>query len=135
MRDGFTRRVDVQEKDLGFDDFMAKWCPSVVILSGEASGTEWVVEKANVTIGRGEDCDWTVPDDAVSKEHATLEFADGGFRIRDLGSRNGMLVNGSEVKVAELASADRFQLGEHEFQFILEKRDQATKTWVLPDDA
>jgi predicted component of type VI protein secretion system len=135
MRDGFTRQIETPERNQGFEDFMAKWRATVVILSGDAAGSEWVVEQASNTIGRGDDCDWKVTDDSMSKEHATLEYANGGFRIRDLGSRNGMLVNGSESRASDLQNADRFQLGEHEFQFIIEKRDRASKTWVVPDDA
>lgn len=133
MRDGLTRQLEAPERNQAFEDFMAKWSAAVVILSGDAAGTEWLVEKPSTTIGRSADCDWNVADDAMSKEHATLEYTDGGFRLRDLGSRNGMLVNGSEIKAAELKGSDRFRLGEHEFQFIIEKRDKAPRTWVLPD--
>lgn len=132
MRDGFTRKVETPEKSQGFADYMTKWRASVVILSGDAAGTEWLVERPTQSIGRSTECDWTVADDSMSKEHAALEFSDGGFRLRDLGSMNGMIVNGSESRAADLKSGDRFQLGEHEFQFVLEKNGKA-RTWVLPD--
>jgi pSer/pThr/pTyr-binding forkhead associated (FHA) protein len=134
MRDGFTRKLDAPERHESFEDFAAKCRASVVALSGEAAGTEWPVQKPVVSIGRGDSCDWKIDDDTLSKEHAALEFTSGGFRLRDLGSKNGIRVNGSDVKVAELESGDRFQLGSHEFQLVLEACEKQPRTWILPDD-
>ena len=133
MRDGFTRKVEVVELDESFDDFLSKWRVVVVILSGEAAGTEFELNQPNVSIGRGSEAHWTFDDDAMSKEHAALEFANGGIRLRDLGSMNGTRLNDSELKAADLKNGDRFQLGEHVFQFVLEKRPKQPKTYVLPD--
>jgi pSer/pThr/pTyr-binding forkhead associated (FHA) protein len=69
----------------------------------------------------------------MSKEHAALEFANGGIRLRDLGSMNGTRLNDSEVRAADLKNGDRIQLGEHAFQFVLEKRAKQPRTYVLPD--
>lgn len=135
MRDGYTRKVETPERDLKWEDFAAKWRATIVGLSGDAAGSEWVVQASQTTIGRGEACDVKVDDDTMSKEHATLEFVGGGFRLRDLGSMNGMRLNGTEVKAAEIASGDRFQLGDHEFQLVVEQSEKAPRTWVLPDDA
>lgn len=133
MRDGFTRKVETPERNLSWEEFSAKWRAFVVVLSGDEGGNEWEVEKPQTVIGRGDSCDWKIDDDTMSKEHATLEFSNGGFRLRDLGSMNGMLCNGRETKAAELESGDRFQLGDHEFQFVLEKREKAPRTWVVSD--
>jgi pSer/pThr/pTyr-binding forkhead associated (FHA) protein len=69
----------------------------------------------------------------MSSAHAALEFAGGGFRIRDLGSTNGVLLNGGEVEVGDLKNGDRFQLGRHRFQFLLEKRRREPKTYLIPE--
>ena len=134
MRDGRTRKLEAADGNQSFDDFAAKWRSIVVVLSGGAAGTEYTVEKPNVSIGRGAEADWTFADDTMSKEHAALEFANGGIRLRDLGSMNGIRLNGSETKVADLENGDRFQLGEHVFQFVLEKRPKRPKTYVLRDE-
>ncbi len=133
MRDGRTRKLEVMERDESFDDFLSKWRAIVVILSGEAAGTEFELDRPNVSIGRGGEAHWTFDDDAMSKEHAALEFTNGGIRLRDLGSMNGTRLNDSEVKAADLKNGDRFQLGEHAFQFVLEKRPKQPKTYVLPE--
>ncbi len=134
MRDGFTQKVEVTERDGHFEEFMAKWQATVVILSGDEAGSEHNIEKPNVSIGRGPDTDLAFDDSSMSREHAALEFAGGGIRLRDLGSLNGIIVNGSEVKTAELKNGDRFKLGEHEFQFVLQKRLKHPKTYVLPEE-
>jgi pSer/pThr/pTyr-binding forkhead associated (FHA) protein len=133
MRDGFTRKIATPQRDEPFEDFSARWQATLVVLSGDAAGTEWLVEKSRSTLGRAAECDFVISDGAMSKEHAALEFVGGGFRLRDLGSMNGMRVNGSDVKAADLKSGDRFQLGEHVFQFVLEAREKSPRTWVLPD--
>ncbi len=134
MRDGFTQRVEVTERDGDFDEFMAKWQATVVILSGDEAGSEHNIEKSNVSMGRGPDTDLAFDDSSMSREHAALEFVGGGIRLRDLGSLNGITVNGSDVKTAELKNGDRFKLGEHEFQFVLQKRPKRPKTYVVDDE-
>jgi pSer/pThr/pTyr-binding forkhead associated (FHA) protein len=133
MRDGRTRKLEVVERDASFDAFLSKWRATVVILSGDAAGTEFELNRPNISMGRGSEADWKFADDAMSKEHAALEFANGGIRLRDLGSMNGTRLNDSEVRAADLKNGDRFQLGNHAFQFVLEKRTKQPKTYVLPE--
>jgi hypothetical protein len=46
------------------------------------------------TIGQGPQNDIILDDDTVSTRHARLEYADGGWRLTDLQSKNGTYVNG-----------------------------------------
>ena len=134
MRDGRTRKLEVVERDESFDAFLSKWRATVVILSGDAAGTELELNRPNISIGRGSESHWTFADDAMSREHAALEFANGGIRLRDLGSMNGTRLNDSEVKAADLKNGDRFQLGQHVFQFVLEKRSKQPRTYLVPEE-
>ena len=133
MRDGSTRQVDVTERNDRFERYLADWRATVVVLSGKAAGTEYEVEEPTISLGRSPEAGWSFEDDTMSKEHAAVEFANGGIRLRDLGSRNGTRLNGSDVKAADLKNGDRFQLGEHEFQFVLEKRPRKPKTYVVEE--
>lgn len=134
MRDGFTRKLEVPERNASFDEFLAKWRICVVVLSGDSAGTEFEMESPCVSLGRGAEADWSFEEDeTMSKEHAAIEFSQGGLRLRDLGSMNGTRHNGSEVKAADLTNGDRFQIGEHLFQIVLEKRKAAPRTYVIPD--
>ena len=135
MRDGHTQKLEVipsGESDL-FAEYAKSWKVSVVILSGPAAGSEYLLEKRQVGVGRGAENAITIDDQAMSKAHAVFEFSDSGYRIRDLGSMNGTLLNGSEIGVAELKHGDRIKMGEHTFQLVLEKREVRPRTYVLPD--
>jgi pSer/pThr/pTyr-binding forkhead associated (FHA) protein len=133
MRDGRTRKVEVADHHESFEAFLAAKRAVVVVLSGEAAGTEYEIVKPNLSIGRAEPSDWIFDDDTLSKEHAALEFVEGSIRLRDLGSMNGTLVNGAESKSAELKNGDRFQLGAQQFQYVIEDRRRGPKTYVVED--
>ena len=133
MRDGKTRRLEIAEGDGGFDAFVTSKRAVVVVLSGEAAGTEYEIRKPNLSLGRAEPSDWIFDDDTLSREHATLEFVDGELRLRDLGSMNGTLLNGSPARSAVLKNGDRFELGQQKFQYVIEDRPRGPKTYVVED--
>jgi pSer/pThr/pTyr-binding forkhead associated (FHA) protein len=134
MRDGRTRRIE-QAPSTGdsFGEFRRSWQASLYIVSGGPEGTEYLLDRSDTTMGRGPGVDLAFDDPTMSREHAAVEFADGGFRLRDLGSTNGVRLNESEVKVAELKNGDRLQVGQLVLQFVLEKRERPAKTYVLPE--
>ena len=133
MRDGYTRQVERPgESSPDFIAFCKRWQASIVLLSGDDSGAEFVLEQPSTTLGRGESADLRFDDASMSSEHAALEFFDSGIRLRDLGSMNGTTLNGGDVRAAELKSGDRFQLGSHEFQFVLVGRPKKPKTYDVP---
>lgn len=133
MRDGFTRQVARTESpNPDFVAFQERWQASIVLVSGERSGEEFVLEQASTTLGRGDSAELRFEDPSMSSEHAALEFFGAGIRLRDLGSMNGTLVNGSEVKAAELKNGDRFRLGACEFEFVLVARNKQPKTYDVP---
>jgi hypothetical protein len=69
-------------------------------------------------IGRSLECHLTIEDALVSRRHARLTVSDAGVQIEDLGSRNGVKVNGTPIKRAtELRSGDRVRLGVQELVF------------------
>jgi len=55
------------------------------------------------TIGRGPGSDLLLPGFAVSRRHAELVRSEYGYALRDLGSRNGLMVNGRRLDRVELA--------------------------------
>ncbi len=70
------------------------------------------------TIGRGADNTITIPDPAISHNHAKVSFQDGYWTVEDLQSANGIIVDGKRVEKLALKSGDTFQLGEILFSFI-----------------
>jgi pSer/pThr/pTyr-binding forkhead associated (FHA) protein len=64
-----------------------------------------------VTVGRHPDSTIFLDDITVSRRHSVIERADGGFRIRDVGSLNGTYVNHDRVDEAAIANGDEIQVG------------------------
>jgi hypothetical protein len=72
------------------------------------------------TIGRSRDCDVVLDDVGVSRRHAEVRPSADGWRIADLGSTNGVLLNGKQVVDAEsLHPGDRLELGSTQILFEL----------------
>lgn len=68
--------------------------------------------KTRLVIGRAEDCDVCLPHPMVSRYHALAERLPDGVRLRDLGSVNGLWVNGQRVKdPVSLQDGDRVGVG------------------------
>ena len=64
------------------------------LAAGPRYGEQVPVPAPVVTIGRAAGCDVVIDDDSVSAQHARLEFDVGAWRITDLGSTNGTVVEG-----------------------------------------
>jgi hypothetical protein len=70
------------------------------------------------TIGRSHDCDIVVEDLGVSRRHARVRPSGEGWTVEDLGSTNGLRVNGKGVRGTRLLRAgDRVELGSSEIVF------------------
>jgi hypothetical protein len=69
------------------------------------------------TIGRTPENEIPVELPEVSRRHARLSYADGGFSLKDLNSNNGTYVNGERVSEARLQQGDRIQVGPAVFVF------------------
>lgn len=65
----------------------------------------------DVTLGRLPECDVTLDDPSVSRRHARITRSGDSWVVEDLGSTNGVKVNGSSVGTSDLVDGDRLQLG------------------------
>ena len=107
--------------------FFARHRASIVLVSGPSAGSgytagEYELEWDAVSLGRGPGVDVAIDDECMSRKHAVLELSREGFRVRDVGSTNGIVVNGAQVQIAELKHGDRFELGDHTFEYRQEPR-------------
>jgi Protein of unknown function (DUF3662)/FHA domain len=82
----------------------------------------YVLDGPRATIGRSKDADCVLRDANVSRHHAELRRSqEGDWTIADLGSTNGIKVNGRRVGSTRLSSGDRVTLGTTTFQFDVER--------------
>lgn len=89
--------------------------PEVCVLefvSGKYSGDEFALAGPRGTVaGRSSEADLVLADDTVSRRHAKFYVARGRTWVRDLGSRNGTVVNGERVDLHCLRAGDRIAIG------------------------
>ena len=133
MHDGQTKKVRGAIPTPPLEGFLGKHRAVIVTLSGTTAGNEYELDQARMSIGRGPGVALEFNDSTMSREHAAFEVIDDSFRVRDLGSTNGILVNGAPVLTATLKHGDRIELGEHKFQFLLEKRKRDPKAYQLSE--
>ena len=92
--------------------------PRLVVMIGSQPLREFVIDKPEVVIGRGE-VDLDLGDDSsISRKHAKIVVFHDGHEIQDLSSKNGTLVNGQQVGCTVLNSGDKIQIGNTVLKFL-----------------
>jgi hypothetical protein len=87
--------------------------PAALLLNGQRHE----LAKRTVVLGRSRECDIRVEDPNVSRRHAEIRQEDGAYWIVDLGSTNGIEVNGRRTERAKLGDDDRIVLGQTDLRF------------------
>lgn len=89
------------------------------VLAGAKEGTEIPLKRSKFLIGRSSECTLRAGSDAISRRHCVVLTRDDGVSVRDLGSRNGTLVNGERIESeTPLSIGDRLKVGPLEFEMI-----------------
>ena len=97
--------------------------PVLVSLKGELIGIPIPLERDVVVLGRALEADVRLNDSKASRLHARINVeVDKSsdqivFRITDLSSTNGTLVNGETITEAVLSNGDKIIIGDHLFRF------------------
>lgn len=104
--------------------------PALVFLNGDLIAVPIPLERETVILGKALEADVRVNDPQTSRRHATITTTvkgdgDKEFVLKDLGSRNGTLLNGEKVGEAALHYGDKITIGEQIFRFeLLDEVDQ-----------
>lgn len=69
-------------------------------------------------MGRGTDCDLSIPDSSASRQHAYIEPRAGNFMLADMGSTNGTHVNDVRIDRRLLEAGDLIRIGSHILKFL-----------------
>ena len=81
----------------------------------EVNGTRHPLQPPGLVIGRGSEADLRINDPGISRRHAQIRVNAAGPQLQidivDLGSTNGILVNGQRVQQAVLREGSRIEIG------------------------
>jgi len=97
--------------------------PRLLVLSGPLKDSTIPLSEGEITIGREASNGIAIADPSVSRKHCLLTGRDGRFRVRDLDSRNGTLVNRAAVDEQWLQHGDEIAAGDSSFLFLLEEEE------------
>jgi tetratricopeptide (TPR) repeat protein len=81
------------------------------VIGGADRGKTYELVLPETRVGRGADQDMVLADIAVSRRHITIHAEGGRFRLKDLGSGNGTLINGQRVDSVLLNDGDQIEVG------------------------
>jgi transcriptional regulator with GAF, ATPase, and Fis domain len=103
---------------------------ALVLLSGTDRGRESTIDAELFRIGKSDDNDLVLPDETVSRHHCEIVRESKGYLLRDLGSTNGTLLDGAEIKEAYLKPGAIITVGKVE----LKVRPFAERIELLPSE-
>jgi len=97
--------------------------PALVFLRGELLAVPIPLEREEVTLGRALDADIRINDSRASRLHARITSelnettGETKYRLSDLGSTNGTILNGERIEQAFLQAGDKFEVGDQLIRF------------------
>jgi diguanylate cyclase (GGDEF)-like protein len=99
--------------------------PALVFLRGELLAEPIPLERSEVTLGRALEADVRVNDSLASRLHARITTerdettGETRYRLSDLDSTNGTLLNGKKIDQAFLQDGDKFVIGDQLIRFAM----------------
>ncbi len=107
--------------------------PILEIVLSDGTKSVRTISTECVIVGRSKQADVSIDDDKLSRNHFMVVNLEGRFEIKDLGSSNGLLINGKRTRHAVLTGNDSIKAGATVFRFVL-CRDDLRKDEVLMGD-
>jgi len=118
-----------EENEIEIDTFSGQYQrrndrrPALVFLRGELLAVQIPLEREQVTLGRALDADIRINDSRASRLHARItterDETSGElcYRLSDLDSTNGTILNGTRIDSAFLEDGDKFEVGDQLIRF------------------
>ncbi len=102
---------------------------TVEVVAGPDKGKKVTTQDALLRVGSDPASDLVLSDQTVSRRHLELERTSQGIILRDLGSRNGTLLDGHQVIQVVLQPGDKVQLGKT--KLVIKQEARATEVEVM----
>lgn len=84
---------------------------SLVRIDEKGAKERYELGHSSVDLGRASENSIILADPKISRQHARLNWVDGGWNLQDLGSSNGTLVNGEPIQTHRIQPGDTIQIG------------------------
>ncbi|PHS13521.1 MAG: hypothetical protein COA86_16855 [Kangiella sp.] len=98
--------------------------PALIGISSDVVGTQYILRKDKVEIGRRPSSDIVLTESSVSSMHAQVIQSEGEWKVLNLLSSNGTFVNGEKVINQVLKPGDMIAFAGSEFVFALVEDDE-----------
>lgn len=110
--------------------------PHLLVLTGASAGTRYALVSDQV-LGRGRSAAIRLADPLASRRHARLRLEAGGASVEDLGSKNGLRVNGVAVerRPCPLRDGDEIAVGETILALVDASAREPTPSLAAPGPA
>ena len=90
----------------------------LVAISSNVAPIDVTVTRTPFIIGRTDENDLQLDHRSISRHHISVEFDGGGYCITDMGSANGVKINGDLYKRADLHPGDVIELGHVRLRYV-----------------
>ncbi|MGH7952209.1 MAG: FHA domain-containing protein [Limisphaerales bacterium] len=112
----------------------------LIVNPGTESAWEIPLQRGMISLGRSAENDFPIEHPSVSSSHCQVRVADSGVTIKDLGSINGILIDGVLTEEAVLSNGQTIRLGDVTMQFAADETpaipaaEFATAVFVAPTE-
>ena len=107
---------------------------TITVPDKNAQPYRFQLDRQVVTLGRGSENDIAIDSGSVSVKHAEMRRKDGGYEIVDVGSTNGIKIDGVRHDVIPLRSGATVKLGDVSFDFLLTDEEREALAREKPQD-
>jgi predicted component of type VI protein secretion system len=97
---------------------------TITVLDRTPQPYRFLLDRMKVNMGRGSENDIVIDDGSVSVRHAVMERIDGGYQLRDLGSTNGIKLEGIQKEIIPLRHGLSVKIGDVAFDFTLTEEER-----------
>src|SRR5947207_13410134 len=97
-----------------------------------SDGPSLLLDKPVLLVGRHEECDIQLNSRKVSRKHCIIAQVGEALVVRDLGSTNGIRVNGERVADGTLRTGDELTIGNFRYQVQVGQRGEVAAAAVRP---
>jgi pSer/pThr/pTyr-binding forkhead associated (FHA) protein len=95
-----------------------------------AGGDAIALRRHKLLVGRHESCDVVLRVGTISGQHCQLEWTDEGWLVRDLGSRNGIKVDGVRCEARLLTTGSTLSIAGVRFQVVYSSQDTGYRAFA-----